>query len=392
MNLFDITPRTVLGYMKQNDSIFRYYNSSARPYCGWMRDYIESWFAAYPDGDPKKDLRERFRSGDNPQYKGALFELFMYTLLRAMEFEIEIHPTLPGNATTHPDFLAIRNAVPLFYLEATIALPSQRQREMERTLAELRESLAKIISPDFRFDVNIDEFKRGTISFKPLRRAIETWLATLDPTEMEKHTGGGRNGPVMKWSRNGWKLQVEAEVRSSKTRGRLNVKALRFVIPPVTRMDTEERIMSAVANKARKYGVPNLPLVVAVNVIDGISDDLDIMNGLFGNERFQLVDGPDGVVAKLVGREPEGAWYGPTGLRNSRVSVVFLCDRMSPGDITRQKTFFVHHPSAKNPFPRDLWPMPQLVPHETDPRLVPIPGKSAGEVLGVSEPWPPTSE
>jgi hypothetical protein len=165
-----------------------------------------------------------------------------------------------------------------------------------------------------------------------------------------------------------------------------------MVITPITLMDTEERIRAAVRGKAKRYGELHLPLVVAVNVIEDAVDDIDIMEGLFGKEVWTVDPTEANPVARLAGRSPDGAWFRPDGLKNKRVSAVFVCDRMSPGDVFHRKAVLVHHPVATHPFRKEWWATSQLIADQANHRLEPLKGRSPGEILGLPTPWPPTRE
>lgn len=93
-------------------------NGSARPGICAIRELLEQWFEHLQD-DAKADIRARFRSRDDVQHQSAWFELFWHELMRRGGYDLEIHPTV-ANVTTNPDFLAQRNGVSRFYLEATL--------------------------------------------------------------------------------------------------------------------------------------------------------------------------------------------------------------------------------------------------------------------------------
>src|SRR5208283_1744754 len=103
MLLFDAGIRTELGWKKESESTFAYYNRSARPSVVAFRKVIEDWFNRYHDED-KKNLRERFRSPKEPNHPCAFFEIYLHELFSCLGFELEPHPTIRG-CGTHPDYV-----------------------------------------------------------------------------------------------------------------------------------------------------------------------------------------------------------------------------------------------------------------------------------------------
>src|SRR6266853_1390738 len=121
MPLFDDFERLDVRPRRQNEGGFTYMNASARPGIDAIRQLLESWFMHLP-ADAQADIRGRFRSREQAQHESAFFELYWHEVFTRCGYELEIHPVLPDVAT-NPDFLALRNRVPQFYLEATLAMP-----------------------------------------------------------------------------------------------------------------------------------------------------------------------------------------------------------------------------------------------------------------------------
>ena len=62
------------------------------------------------------DLRQRFRSRDDEQFRSAFLELYLHESLIRAGYAVTIHPTVEGT-TAHPDFLVGRDGERL-YIEA----------------------------------------------------------------------------------------------------------------------------------------------------------------------------------------------------------------------------------------------------------------------------------
>src|SRR5262245_40200318 len=167
--------------MRHRESHFEYYNTSARPFVHEMRELLESWFADYPEGEAKNDVRQRFRGRNDRNHWGAVFELFIHALIRAMGYSAEPHPEIPNGKGGRPDFKVFKDGLAVFYLEATLANLSEPATERERTIASIREAIDWVKSSSFRIDIEIDEFSAAHPDLNTLRQNARRWVEQLDP-------------------------------------------------------------------------------------------------------------------------------------------------------------------------------------------------------------------
>ncbi|RMF72363.1 MAG: hypothetical protein D6738_11415 [Acidobacteria bacterium] len=159
-------------------------------------------------------------------------------------------------------------------------------------------------------------------------------------------------------------------------------------MPEVEILESHKAIRAAVCNKATRYGPLDLPYVIAVNVIAEHVDTSDIMNALFGKEYVEIRRNADGSLDQSCGRKRDGAWFGPTGPRNTRVSAALIANNLAEWTI-HQSPVLIHNPFAAKPLPIKLWPLPQLVPDERRERLVDRSGVDVADLLDLPRPWPP---
>jgi hypothetical protein len=124
MILFDDIIRSDQRPPRDNEPLFDYYNTSGRHSVEGIRTILESWFQRIPEA-AKAELRARCRSHTDSQHQGAFFELYLHELLCRTGFQAILHPDVPGDVSTHPDFIVLQGDMPCFYLEATVALPSR---------------------------------------------------------------------------------------------------------------------------------------------------------------------------------------------------------------------------------------------------------------------------
>jgi hypothetical protein len=115
-------------------------------------------------------------------------------------------------------------------------------------------------------------------------------------------------------------------------------------------------IRAAVEGKATKYGALDLPLVVAVNILDDFCEDLDIWNALFGEERLVTVRQADGQWLDRWGpRVPNGVWRGRDGPRSTLVSAVVVTHQLSPSNLRTRAVELIHNPWAARPLPAEAF-------------------------------------
>ena len=100
LGLFDVKHRTDFGPRRRVEPAFAFLNRAARPEFDLVRDLLESWFVRFPNSSAP-DVRQRFRSGDDRQHEGAMFELLVHELLFCMGWAIQTHPEIRGSSR-HP--------------------------------------------------------------------------------------------------------------------------------------------------------------------------------------------------------------------------------------------------------------------------------------------------
>jgi hypothetical protein len=309
MLLFDDIARAEQRPRRQNEGGFDYLNTSARPGVSAIRSLLESWFEHLPD-IAKSDVRGRFRSREDVQHRGAFFELYWHELLLRSGYEVEIHPPLP-HAATNPDFLARRNKISRFYLEATLASPAREDCAADSRLAEFHDVLDRMESPDFFLHVEYRGSPKDNIRGRPLRERLERWLGQLDVENVAQLYRDRNHAavPVLTLSQQGVLLTFTPIPKGPETRGRPGVRPVGIMMPmEMQEVRTQDDIRAAVEGKATKYGDLDLPLTVAVNVIDDYCDDDEILNALFGEQQVLAV------------RQPNGTWIdnGTRELRTER--------------------------------------------------------------------------
>jgi hypothetical protein len=389
MLLFDAGIRTELGWKKESESTFAYYNRSARPSVVAFRKVIEDWFNRYHDED-KKNLRERFRSPKEPNHPCAFFEIYLHELFSCLGFELEPHPTIRG-CGTHPDYVVSNRGANQFYLEATLAgLPSQQEQGANARTGIVYDAINTIESPNFFLELEI----RGAPNTPPptqrLRRDLTGWLASLDADHILQLHRAGRDSeiPFFPWQHEGWSLLFRPIPKSSKLRGQPGVRPIGMRMPEGGWMNTHGEIRKAIENKAKKYGELELPFIIAVNVVADHCDNIDIMNALYGDESILFTQTAEGGFTERNERKQNGTWIGPQGPRNLLVSGALIFAGLGPWSMGVVTPELFHNPWAQRPFPISSWPLPYCVVDLAADRARREHGKTARELLDLPAQWP----
>jgi hypothetical protein len=389
MPLFDQVVRTETRARYQNEGSFDYLNTSARPGISAIRDLLESWFERLPPA-ARADIRGRFRDRSEVQHKSAFFELFWHELLRSCGYDVEIHPVLE-NVPTNPDFLVLRNGTPQFYFEATLAMPPG-DPGADRRLAELHDTLDRMDSPDFYLEIQYRGSPEGNVRGRALRERLERWLEQLDYGEISR-LYQDRNYeaiPSHTLAEQGLSMTFSPMPKGPEFRGQTGARPVGVVMPMDVRMvRTHDDIRVAIEGKATKYGAIELPLVVAVNVMDDFCSDIDVLNALFGEEQVVAVRQENGQWRdEWGGRALNGAWRGHAGPRNSLVSAAVISNQLSPSTLRVCDVELVHNPWAAHALPPDALQLPQRRVSLPDGRIHRCEGTVVADLLGVHEPWP----
>jgi len=393
--LFDQGPRTELRAAHRNEPIYNYYNRSARPEVAALRELLEGWFERIPQ-HAKSHLRTRFQSPRAFNHKAAFFELYLHELFLRLNFEMQVDPLAPGNRG-RPDFLALRDGVPHFYMEATIAgLPSQEGRGAEARMAEVYDAIDSIESPNFFLSLELRGAPRAPVPTKRLRQDLVAWLARQDPDRIAQLYRENRDDEVPKfpWQHDGWSIDFTPLPKSPDQRGCAGLRPIGIEIPEGGFVTPHVCIRQAIERKSSKYKDLCLPYVVAVNVVADYCDNYDIMNALYGEACEEVTRGRDGrLVSSSHKRLSNGAWGTPDNPRSAFVSAALIAKDLNSWSIGRVTPESYHHPWCLRP----LEPQGQILPqHVLDtstqpPRVRHQPGREAGQILEIPSPWPCSS-
>ncbi|HEY6760150.1 MAG TPA: hypothetical protein VI318_11685 [Baekduia sp.] len=342
--LFDTFVRTN-ARPNDDESSFEFLNRAAGPFWERVRQLADAWFVEYPDGEDARDLRERFRGREWGEHIGAWWELYLYTLFRRLGYDIDIHPKL-ANVTRRPDFGIVTDGEPIL-LEA---------RHVQSGLVSSGGSAGRdgwITSPlngltHPRFMVGVRILDRG--ERQPRRDAVTAgvldWLNSLDPDALI----GQQIAAMPRIERRAGEWRFELRAIPVTARATATDRGLVGLYPSLGGWDnTMAALKAALKEKARRYGRPGVPLILAPLMTSGSTNTEDIVGALFGTEAVQFSPN-DPTTTRLI-RRGDGFWIAGDGYRGTRVSAVLVATAIYPWNAAGPLPRLWLHPSPAHPLP-----------------------------------------
>jgi hypothetical protein len=386
--LFDNIKREYRGPALFSEPQFRFLNRSARSEAMTIRDTLETWFSRYPEGQTKRDIEGRFRSGDDAQYRSAFFELVLHELLLQLNCKAESHPPIEGT-TNRPDFLAIPPTGSPFYLEAAIVSDESDEEAAARArLNAIHDVLDQIDAPDLLVGWRISGLPVSPPPARQIRAFLERHLTSTDADEIADIWKSKGFDAVPRWpfSDTDWKIEFYPIPKKAEGRGRHGGRRIGFFTLEPRWIDSASAIKSTLLEKARRYGELNLPYVIAINALTEFPIHKDeVMEALFGTEHFLIPRDPANQTGVGTEITPDGLWTSPTGPRYTRVSCV-LITTVDAWDIPEAPICLYHNPWAKIKYDSPLTNLPQARAQNDEMKW--LNGKSLGELLHLPPKWP----
>lgn len=385
MNVFDDIARFGDEGAGYSEPHFPYLNRTGRTAGARVRELIEDWFTRYPQ-QHQAELRARLRSSDDETFDGAFFELYLYKLLRRLDYAVEVHPTAPAGASGRPDFLARRGGGAGFYLEARVARDeSAAEAASKARINQAYDALDRLDSPDFFLDLEVDGTPSTPVPTRRLRAEVAAFLRGRDHDECIRvlQARGLDALPSATFAHEGWAITYTA-LPKEHTRGEPGLRPIGIKRPRRwARVDHVSALRTAVRRKAGKYGDLGLPYVIAVNAVSQRLEDRHVAEALFGTESIVV----DGGVAR-PDRVADGAWRGPQGPQHRSNSAMLVVSWLSPWTVAKQGVGLYHHPWAHRPCLEELSELPRAVPSKDGTQMQLFNGTAPHAIFGLPVDWP----
>jgi len=352
--LFDDVLRRNTEPASHEESTFQFLNRAAGPFWDRVRLSTENWYQRmHPEG--RGDLRNRFRSKDSLSTLAAYWEIYLHEALLRHGYDVTVHPEISGSERA-PDFLA-QSGESAFYLEATCFFGKERKSGEERRHNRLYDAINQLWNPNFHVWLDIENEGGSSPPGAPLRSALDDWLSSLDPDEVNASYDPGSmlDLPSFTWERMGWTVSFWAIPIKPEARGRPDSKLIGVYGTGEARfIDDKTPIRSRLGTKARRYGELDRPFVIALSCHALFVDQISITDSLYGDEAVQYSPDAGGEFETKSIRHQNGFWRGPEGPRNRRVSAILVGWNVAPWSVIETTPVIWHHPFANRPLDAEL--------------------------------------
>jgi hypothetical protein len=306
-------------------------------------------------------------------------------LLLQFDCTVEIHPELAQTAK-RPDFLVREPTGEVFYLETSLVTDlSDQQRAEAAREARAIDAVASVESADFFVMVEILSVGPADLPVAVLRAFIEGRLAGITPGSLI-----GKpfiDAPEWRFQRDGWHIRFRPQTKTAEARQSTSILSISGS-GEAHQVTVANSLRKKVLDKARKYGDPGQPYVIAINsVADDSLDDSDVSECLFGDERCRITTDAKGIDVRDV-RALNGAWFNGRPRHRENSAVLFF-GHVLPWSLREGSVTLFHHPWAVRPmFSSCLTEFRQIKgDHETG-RLVEVDGRSLLDLLSLPPDWP----
>lgn len=387
LRLFDEIEHEGNGPPEYNESQFSYLNRTAKKDAYKIRAVLEDWFSHYPDRDDKADLRGRFRDKDYIQHESAFFELLLHEMLIRLGYGMVIHPQIDDSITRKPDFLANLEGHGEFIVEAVLALDESRKDTAARARKNVvYDTINKLKSPKFFIGMKLFGDPQTPPPGKKIRKLLKSEIDILDYDDILVRYNEGDFDSLPKWKfeHDGWNIEFFPIPKKKEAIGKPGVRPIGLISFGYFEVNPIKTIREAILSKAKAYGKPKLPFIVAVNNFERHIDYPEIMEVLFGQWKYSFVKLENGSVKTKEERNLDGVWTSRSGPRNRHLNAVMLFQRATPWDIARSKVRVYHNPYISDLYATSLTQLPQVMPGS----MVLRDGKSLTSILGLGPGWP----
>ncbi|HJV88287.1 MAG TPA: hypothetical protein VJ698_22650 [Noviherbaspirillum sp.] len=382
---FSDIERTNTAPKHAGESSFRFLDRSAHPPIDRVRTFLSEALSRYPVAE-RDELVARLRSENETHFRSATFEVFLHEALIRLGYRLSSHPDLGTGVPKRPDFLVTDADGSEFVLEAVLA--SERDGKSPAAEAMKETALGYLNETPhnaFVVDVESEGDPASQPSGKMLARDVHAWLGTLEPDPLrERLVSHGLDAmPTMTWTHEAWEVTLRAIPLAAERRGKI-ARLIGALGDGARWVNAWEPLRDAVKKKANRYGELTKPFVIAVNADIFHLDEIDEVQALYGEEYWAEVIGqPE---RSGLRRRPNGAWRGPHGPQNRRVSAVWFFNDLTPYTLANRRSTLYVNPWANISPPERLQRVPtRRVEGE---ELVQIPGIDLGSIYGLPAGWP----
>lgn len=182
--------------------------------------------------------------------------------------------------------------------------------------------------------------------------------------------------PQYSFVESGWDVDF-FPIPKRESRGKPDIRPLSLQLPKPFIMTQEKvkrfvPIRQAINRKASRYGEFKIPYIIAINSLNILDLDIDIMNALFREECVRF-----SANGQIIETRKRDGLLKPN--QNTRVSGLLVFKNLKIGNFRYVEYCLFQNPWAKNPCPEFLNVFPQEVPIEG--KMESMDGKKIGEII-----------
>jgi Ribosomal protein L7/L12 dimerisation domain len=173
--LFEDRERTRKEPLRRGETLFEFYDSSARPGYDEFRSVVNAWLAQMP-ADDRNELISRMRYGGDREFGASLAELSLHAFILGSGCRANPHPEVPGT-TKRPDYAATDQAGALLgYVEVTtVNPPAAEEAEKNRENRVYNAIDAAKIPAGSTLGYNLVRAGKNSPALGPLVADVERW-------------------------------------------------------------------------------------------------------------------------------------------------------------------------------------------------------------------------
>jgi|SRR5690606_34251189 len=377
MKLFEEKVRIYDGVIDPFESIYQYYDRSARPEMAIVRKTLEAWFSNFPE-DERLELKTRMQKS----FLDPFYELFIHELFLRQGFQLEVHPHLL-NTSKRPDFLAKGKGLE-FYIEAKNAGHlSKEEQARENLLKSLYSRLDKAKIKDFSFWVKRVEIKsKGQPSWKKMIQFIEQEVQKLDPDEIIKRSNkiSLEDLHSIKYEESGIVSIEVALIANHEDYREFNSETI-TIFPIDTEWINDKHIRDSFRKKAMRYGELDKPLLLCLNDCTKWSVHEDsILDTFFGQRNLIIPEGKDGkpdIKNSSYSRKQNGLFN--NSLNQYRTVSGVLINDVNESSFLFRNHWLIENPHSQLPLDFNNIQLSKII--RKDFEMVKVKGFTIGEIL-----------
>ena len=315
---------------RQGESTFAFLDRVSDPWWDRLRQVIEEMVTSYPyEAQPR--LIERLRGSE---WDSAFWELYLHRVCTQQGWRVTVEPRVPGTSY-RPDFL-VEASTSRFYIEATVAGPSEQERGEEQRLSRLLSGLESLADLNLSWLFVVESVGPRDLAALPIERAVRAAVAG--------RTGPLQMDPLPRISRDGWSIEVHVSTLPEALRGRGLISS---VATGATRSmdDLLRPLKNALKRKVERTRELDGPAIIAVDLQGRLLHHDKWLEDLLLETGETALDGTGSPT--WDGRRANGRWQGRKASDNANVAGVLLAYGLGESTMTESALHLKLNPTAE---------------------------------------------